>query len=54
MENGARLAALEALQRCRRDGAWSAQAMDAAIRKCLLHFRDGKKIIGVKLVVQKS
>ena len=40
MENGARLAALEALQRCRRDGAWSAQAMDAAIRKHGLDRRD--------------
>lgn len=40
MENGARLAALEALQRCRRDCAWSAQAMDAAIRKHGLDRRD--------------
>lgn len=40
MENRARQAALEALQRCRRDGAWSAQAMDAAIRKHALSRRD--------------
>lgn len=40
MENGARQAALEALQRCCRDGAWSAQAMDAAIGKHGLDRRD--------------
>ena len=40
MEYGARQAALEALQRCRRDGAWSSQAMDAAIRKYKLDRRD--------------
>jgi len=40
MGNQARQAALEALQRCRRDGAWSAQAMDAAIKKYDLNRRD--------------
>ena len=40
MENKARQAALEALQRCRRDGAWSAPAMDGAIRKYALDRRD--------------
>ena len=40
MGNQARQAALEALQRCRRDGAWSAQAMDAAIKKYNLNRRD--------------
>ena len=37
---GARQAAYEALLRCRRDGAWSAQAMDAAIKKHDLDRRD--------------
>ena len=36
----ARQAALDALQRCRRDGAWSAPAMDAAIRNHSLDSRD--------------
>lgn len=40
MANGARQAALEVLQRCRKDGAWSAQAMDAAIRRHQLDRRD--------------
>lgn len=40
MESGARQAALEVLQRCRRDGAWSAPAMDAAIRRYGLDRRD--------------
>ena len=40
MGNDARQAALEALGRCRRDGAWSAQAMDAAIKKYELNRRD--------------
>lgn len=40
MGNKARQAALEALQRCRRDGAWSAQAMDTAIKKYDLNRRD--------------
>ncbi len=40
MENLARQAALETLQRCRRDGAWSAPAMDAAIRRYRLDGRD--------------
>ncbi len=40
MENGARQAALEVLQRCRKDGAWSAPAMDAAIRRHELDRRD--------------
>lgn len=37
---GARQAAYEALLRCRRDGAWSAQAVDAAIKKHDLDRRD--------------
>ncbi len=40
MAHQARQAALEALRRCRRDGAWSAQAMDAAIKKYDLDRRD--------------
>ena len=40
MEKRARQAALDALVRCRRDGAWSAQAMDSAIRKHGLDRRD--------------
>ena len=40
MENGARQAALEALRRCRKDGAWSAMALDAAIKKHGLDRRD--------------
>ena len=38
--NTAREAALTALSRCRRDGAWSAQAIDAAIREYHLDPRD--------------
>ena len=38
--SSAREAALEALQRCRRSGAWSAAAMDAAIKKYGLDGRD--------------
>ena len=37
---GAREAALEALERCRRDGAWSAMALDAAIERHGLDRRD--------------
>ena len=33
MDNKARQAALEVLLRCRKDGAWSAPAMDGAIKK---------------------
>lgn len=36
----ARQAALETLQRCRKDGAWSSPAMDAAIRRYELDSRD--------------
>ena len=40
MENLSRQAALEVVRRCRKDGAWSAQAMDAVIRKYALDRRD--------------
>lgn len=40
MENSARQAALDVIRRCRNDGAWSAPAMDAAIRKYALDRRD--------------
>ena len=40
MENAARKAALEALERCRRDGAWSASALDAVQKKYDLERRD--------------
>ena len=40
MENAARRAALEALERCRRDGAWSASALDAVQKKYALDRRD--------------
>ena len=40
MGDKARQAALDALRRCRRDGAWSAQAVDGAIRKYALDARD--------------
>ena len=40
MENLSRQAALEVVRRCRKDGAWSAQAMDAVIRKYTLDRRD--------------
>ena len=38
--NNARLAALESLMRCRRDGAWSGAATDAVIQKYALDRRD--------------
>lgn len=41
MGNTAREAALEALERCRRDKAWSAAAIDGVIRKHGLDSRDG-------------
>ncbi len=40
MGNAAREAALEALERCRRDGAWSSAALDAAFKKRGLDGRD--------------
>lgn len=40
MENAARKAALEALERCRRDGAWSASSLDAVLKKHTLEKRD--------------
>ena len=40
MENAARKAALEALERCRRDGAWSASSLDAVLKKYALEKRD--------------
>lgn len=40
MGDKARQAAYDALRRCRRDGAWSAQAVDGAIRKYALDARD--------------
>ena len=40
MGGSARAAALEALERSRRDGAWSAMALDAAITGCGLDRRD--------------
>lgn len=40
MENAARRAALEALERCRRDGAWSASSLDAVQKKYALERRD--------------
>jgi len=40
MAGKAREAALEALERCRKDGAWSARAIDGAIRKYILNRRD--------------
>ena len=40
MENAARKAALEALERCRRDGAWSAVSLDAVQKKHALDRRD--------------
>ena len=40
MENAARRAALEALERCRRDGAWSASSLDAVQKKYALEKRD--------------
>lgn len=41
MQNVARLAALEALERCRRDGAWSTAALDSVTKKYTLDHRDG-------------
>ena len=41
MQNEARLAALDALERCRREGAWSAAALDGVIKKYDLDPRDG-------------
>ena len=40
MQSGARLAALEALERCRRDGAWSSAALDGVTKKYALDHRD--------------
>ena len=40
MENAARRAALEALERCRREGAWSAACLDAVQKKYALERRD--------------
>lgn len=40
MADNARSAALEALKKCRRSGAWSAEAIDAAIKKYDLDVRD--------------
>ena len=40
MSGNARLAALQALERCRRDGAWSAQAVDQSIRRHKLDRRE--------------
>ena len=40
MANRARLATLETLERCRRDGAWSAAALDAAVKQHALDTRD--------------
>ncbi len=40
MENAARRAALEALEHCRRDGAWSAASLDAVQKKYALERRD--------------
>lgn len=40
MSGGARAAALAALERCKRDGAWSAPALDGAIRQFKLDSRD--------------
>ena len=40
MQNASRLAALEALERCRRDAAWSAAALDGIIKKYQLDQRD--------------
>ena len=40
MENAARRAALEALERCRREGAWSAASLDAVQKKHALERRD--------------
>lgn len=40
MENAARQAALEILERCRRNGAWSADALDSVLRQRGLDRRD--------------
>ena len=40
MKNASRLAALEALERCRRDGAWSGAVLDGIIKKYGLDHRD--------------
>ena len=40
MKRGARAAALTALERCEKSGAWSAAAMDAVIRQQELDARD--------------
>lgn len=40
-QNNARRAALDALERCRRSGAWSGASVDGAIRKYGLDKRDG-------------
>ena len=40
MENAARQAALEILERCRRNGAWSADALDSVLRQRSLDRRD--------------
>lgn len=40
MGKSARAAALEVLERCRRDGAWSSDALDAALKRAGLERRD--------------
>ena len=40
MQAGAREAALKALERCRRDGAWSGASIDGVIKKYSLERRD--------------
>ena len=40
MQNTSRAAALEILERCRRDHAWSGAALDAAVKKYGLDRRD--------------
>lgn len=55
MRNNARRAALDALERCRRSGAWSGASVDSAIKKYELDRRDGALAARVCLgVLQNS
>ena len=51
MKSNARIAALDALEKCRRDGAWSGAVIDGTIKKAGLDGRDAalssRLILGV-------